>query len=141
MLANSVLLNVRHPMRFLPRDSRIYLAEDGTTEIMGPGYEDLRFFVIAMVDPFDLIGLITGRHTKKEFWKTDATLEERSGSTATNGAVDDKYDDIEKALSADASEVGAGNEKDIKKVVEVDAKSVGSRHESEHRETVSTAGP
>ncbi|PMD38786.1 hypothetical protein L207DRAFT_490473 [Hyaloscypha variabilis F] len=71
MLANSVLWNVRHPMAHLPLDSRVYLAEDGSKEIVGPGYEDLRFFVVAMVDPFDLIGLAMGRHTRKEFWKTD----------------------------------------------------------------------
>jgi len=66
-----VLWNVRHPMAHLPLDSRVYLAEDGSKEIVGPGYEDLRFFVVAMVDPFDLIGLAMGRHTRKEFWKTD----------------------------------------------------------------------
>jgi len=71
MLANSMLWNVRHPLAHLPLDSRVYLAEDGSKEIVGPGYEDLRFFVIAMIDPFDLIGLAMGRHTRKEFWKTD----------------------------------------------------------------------
>ena len=42
MLANSVLLNVRHPARFLPRSNKVYLAEDGVTEVEGPGYEDKR---------------------------------------------------------------------------------------------------
>ena len=83
MLANSVLWNIRHPMKHLPLDSRVYLSEDGVTEIVGPGYEDLRFFVIAMVDPFDLIGLAMGRHTKKEFWKEeqgkDKTMDEETG--------------------------------------------------------------
>ncbi len=83
MLANSLLWNFRHPMKHLSLDSRVYLSEDGVTEIVGPGYEDLRFFVIAMVDPFDLIGLAMGRHTKKEFWKEeqgkDKTMDEESG--------------------------------------------------------------
>jgi hypothetical protein len=47
------------------------LADDRSKEIVGPGYEDLWFFIITIVDPFDLIGLAMGRHTRKEFWKTD----------------------------------------------------------------------
>jgi len=105
MLANSLLLNIRHPMRFLPRDSRIYLAEDGITEKVGPGYEDLRFFLIAMVDPFDLIGLVRGRHIKREFWKT----EDQGGAIATKGAEGGRECDVEKTASAKSNDVDDGN--------------------------------
>ena len=70
MLANTFLLNARHPMRFLPRDNRIYLAEDGTTEIQGPGYEDKRPWIITLFDPFDLVGMCQGRNMQKKFWET-----------------------------------------------------------------------
>lgn len=145
MLANSFLMNIRHPMRFLPRDSRIYLAEDGTTETVGPGYEDTRFFLIAIVDPFDLIGLIIGRHMKKEFWKTNANLKEDSGSITTDGAVSGKENDVEKAVGANMN--GSGNGKDIEKAVDADADAdadadgVSSGHASEHNVSLSTAGP
>jgi len=45
------------------------LADDRSKEIVGPGYEDLWFFIITIVDPFDLIGLAMGRYMRKEFWK------------------------------------------------------------------------
>jgi len=62
------------------------LAEDRSKEIVGPGYEDLRFFIIAIVDQFDLIGLAMGRYTRKEFWKTnnaegkDKVVDEEAGT-------------------------------------------------------------
>jgi len=70
MLINSFLLNVRHPMKSLPRDNRIYLATDGVTEIFGPGYQDTRFFLVAMFDPFDIIGMCLGRNMNRKFWET-----------------------------------------------------------------------
>ncbi len=68
MLTNSVLLNARHPARYLPRSNKVYLAEDGVTEIEGPGYEDRRFFLLTIFDPFDLIGLIKGTD-KEKYWE------------------------------------------------------------------------
>jgi hypothetical protein len=116
-LANSFLMNFRNPMSVLPRDSRVYLTEDGTRELVGPGYEDVRFFLIAMVDPFDLIGLITGRNRTNEFWKVDAGLEEDSESKVMNRAVHGQEADIEKAAGVDTnvtnvngSGAGPGNE-------------------------------
>jgi hypothetical protein len=108
MLANSTLWNIRHPMKHLPINSKIYLSEDGVTEIEGPGYEDLRFFVIAMVDPFDLIGLAMGRHTKKEFWK-----EEQGKSKAEDEEAGVKEEDVETAAASERIE----NEKGLQKVV------------------------
>lgn len=42
MLANSLLWNLWHPGRFLPRDSRVYLARDGVTEVMEEERRDER---------------------------------------------------------------------------------------------------
>jgi hypothetical protein len=61
MLLNTVLLNVFHPMAYLPRSWRIYLANDGVTELEGDCVVDQRPFWVTLVDPFDLAGLITGR--------------------------------------------------------------------------------
>ncbi len=70
MMLNSFLLNARHPMRFLPRDNKIYLAEDGVTEIHGPGYQDHRNFLVTIFDPFDVVGMMKGRNMKQKFWET-----------------------------------------------------------------------
>jgi hypothetical protein len=71
MVLNSFMLNARHPMRYLPEDNKIYLAEDGVTEILGPGYEDKRNFLVTFLDPFDLWGRLRGRKTLNErFWET-----------------------------------------------------------------------
>lgn len=97
MLTNSFLLNFRNPMAVLPIDSRIYLTEDGTSEIVGPGYEDVRFFLIAMVDPFDVIGLILGRNRTKEFWKTNSNGKEIGESMASPQILGSQENDVENA--------------------------------------------
>jgi hypothetical protein len=68
MLANHVLMNVRHPRRYLPKSAKTYLARDGVTEVDGPGYKDGRAFLVTVVDPFDLWGLVKGRE-KVKFWE------------------------------------------------------------------------
>jgi len=72
MLANSVLLNVRHPGRYLPRSNKVFLAQDGVTEIEGPGYKDHRSFLLTIVDPCDVVGLFTGRDKKERYWEQGA---------------------------------------------------------------------
>lgn len=70
MLANHVLMNVRHPRRWLPRSARTYLARgDGVTEVEGPGYKDGRGFLVTVVDPFDVWGLVKGRGKEGRFWE------------------------------------------------------------------------
>ena len=69
MFTNSVLLNIFHPMRYLPQSNKIYLDRDGETEIEGPGIQDKRHFLLTVLDPFDLVGLIRGRDKEDEFWK------------------------------------------------------------------------
>ena len=89
MILNTFLLNARHPMRFLPRDNKIYLAEDGVTEVQGPGYEDKRKFWVTLVDPFDLNGLLKGRNLQERFWEThERTVPAGETPTVVNGGVE-----------------------------------------------------
>ena len=73
MFCNTTLLNVYHPMRWLPRSNKVYLAEDGITEIEGPGFEDRRPFLLTLADPFDLVGLITRRGKENKYWESNGT--------------------------------------------------------------------
>jgi hypothetical protein len=69
MLVNHVLLNVRHPRRYLPKSTKTYLALDGVGEVQGPGYKDGRSFWLTLVDPFDLWGLYKGKDKETRFWE------------------------------------------------------------------------
>lgn len=73
MLANSVLMNARHPLRYLPRSNKIYLARDGVTEIEGPGYSDKRMFIMTLLDPFDIVGMIRRKDQQTRFWETEGS--------------------------------------------------------------------
>ncbi|KAI1194321.1 RTA1 like protein-domain-containing protein [Nemania serpens] len=82
MLINSLLINVRHPRRWLPQSTKVYLAKDGISEIMGPGYKEDRNFVATLFDPFDIYGMIKGRDNATRFWEeretgTSPTVETR----------------------------------------------------------------
>ncbi|KAL2072120.1 hypothetical protein VTL71DRAFT_11463 [Oculimacula yallundae] len=89
MIVNSFLLNVRHPMRFVPRDNTIYLAEDGVCEIKGPGYLDRRPFLITMLDPFDIVGVVRGRNMKERFWEShEGGLGDAEGREGREGRKD-----------------------------------------------------
>lgn len=76
MLCNSVLLNIRHPRRWLPKSTKVYLAKDGTTEITGPGYKQERNFFASLIDPFDMYGMIKGRDKTTRFWEETSTAGE-----------------------------------------------------------------
>lgn len=78
MFTNTTLLNVFHPMQWLPRSNKIYLAKDGVTEIEGPGFEDCRPFLQTLVDPFDVIGLIANKGRKEKYWEALDVNEKRS---------------------------------------------------------------
>lgn len=70
MLANAYLWNIRHPRRYLPATTNIFLSQaDGVTEVDGPGYKDSRSFLATLFDPFDFMGLPTGRDKKDRFWE------------------------------------------------------------------------
>lgn len=50
------------------RYHQVYLAKDGVTEIMGPGYKEDRNVIATLFDPFDVYGMIKGRDDKTRFW-------------------------------------------------------------------------
>lgn len=68
MTCNAYLWNVRHPRRYLPRSTRVYLEKDGVTEVTGPGFKDTRSWLVSLLDPFDLVGLFKGRDKQTRFW-------------------------------------------------------------------------
>jgi hypothetical protein len=78
MFTNTTLLNVLHPMQWLPRSNKIYLTKDGVTEIEGPGFEDGRPFLQTLIDPFDVIGLIANKGRKEKYWDALDANEKRS---------------------------------------------------------------
>lgn len=57
MLANTFLLNIFPPAKYIPKNHKTYLARDGKTEIEGPGMVDRRHFLMTLVDPFDLVAV------------------------------------------------------------------------------------
>ncbi|KAI4206970.1 MAG: hypothetical protein LQ346_000802 [Caloplaca aetnensis] len=71
MFANALILNIWHPMTYLPNDNKTYLSKDGTTERMGPGWEDKRPFLVTLFDPFDIAGIFMKRDQDK-FWNHEA---------------------------------------------------------------------
>lgn len=91
MLVNSLLLNSFHPASFLPRDNRVFLAKDGVTEVMGPGWKDPRSWPVAIIDPFDIWGIVIGRDSKSEYWNGDAVF----GGRDEVGSADVTLRDVE----------------------------------------------
>lgn len=89
MLCNSVMFNVRHPRRYLPRSSKIYLATDGVTEVEGPGFLDPRPFWQTLIDPFDIHGLIKGKSSQMDkFWETHDDANPAPVATTTKSPGD-----------------------------------------------------
>ncbi|EHA51454.1 hypothetical protein MGG_15193 [Pyricularia oryzae 70-15] len=50
--------NLFHPGQFLPSKNKIYLAQDGQTELEVPGWSDKRPFIVTLCDPFNLAGCL-----------------------------------------------------------------------------------
>ncbi|KAH7366664.1 RTA1 domain protein [Pyrenochaeta sp. MPI-SDFR-AT-0127] len=71
MLINTVLWNYRHPRRYLPQDYHVYLAQDGRTELRGPGWKDEMPWFMTFIDPCGLTAALTGgsRRKEKPFWE------------------------------------------------------------------------
>lgn len=88
MMINSFMLNARHPMRYLPRNNKIYLAQDCVTEIEGPGYEDKRPFIVTLLDPFDLVGMMKGRNMQQRFWETHTEGRQDIGTGESSEVVE-----------------------------------------------------
>ncbi|EDN09305.1 RTA1 domain-containing protein [Histoplasma capsulatum] len=68
---NAVLMNVFPPASCLPRSNVVYLARDGKTERIGPGWVDDRNFFLTVFDPFDIGGMAKGKDKKTAFWEDD----------------------------------------------------------------------
>lgn len=88
MLGNAYLWNLRHPRKYLPKSTKLYLARDGITEVLGPGYKDRRPFLVTLFDPFDLAGLIKGRDRETRFWEEERGI----GPVAEEPKTGDKVD-------------------------------------------------
>jgi len=75
MLSNSFLWNGQHPRLHLPEDYHVYLAQDGHTEILGPGWKTEQSFIMSFIDPCGLTAILTrkGAKGKKEtpFWENN----------------------------------------------------------------------
>lgn len=73
MLCNNVMFNLRHPRRYLPENDRIYLSQDGVTEVEGSGYADPRPMWQTILDPFDVTGMVKRKGRAAEdgkYWET-----------------------------------------------------------------------
>jgi hypothetical protein len=76
MFLNTALLNLYHPGKRLPKSNNVFLVRDGVTERQGLGWKDERPWLVTVVDPFDVWGLLTGRDKETQFWDlTDEELE------------------------------------------------------------------
>jgi hypothetical protein len=71
MFVNTALLNLFDPGKRLPKSNSVFLARDGVTERRGPGWADDRAWLVTVLDPFDVWGLIRGRDKKTMFWDMD----------------------------------------------------------------------
>lgn len=75
MFWNSILWNVRHPRRYLPEDYHVYLAQDGKTELLGPGWKDDQNWIMTFLDPCGLTVKLMGgggrANKEKPFWESN----------------------------------------------------------------------
>lgn len=66
------MFNIIHPMMILPNSNKVYLATDGCTERMGPGWMDKRNFLVTLLDPFDVVGLLKKKDKAAvKFWERE----------------------------------------------------------------------
>jgi len=76
MFVNTALLNTFHPGKRLPASNGTFLAKDGITERLGPGWDDERPWPVTIIDPLDLWGLLKGKDKQTKFWDmSDEELE------------------------------------------------------------------
>ena len=68
MLVNTLMLNLRHPRKYLPRRSTTFLGEDGV-EREGRKFKDHRSAAAKFFDPFDIVGLVKGNDKKDRWWE------------------------------------------------------------------------
>lgn len=88
MLLNLALWNASHPRRYLPQDYHVYLAQDGTTELAGPGWESTAPFWVTFVDPFGFMQCTRDRERKAQEGEKTPFWEENGFARKTgSGAV------------------------------------------------------
>ncbi|KAK1579627.1 uncharacterized protein LY79DRAFT_563841 [Colletotrichum navitas] len=75
MLVNQLMLHVAHPRRHLPENNAVYLAQDGMTELKGPGFKDNRNWCLILMDPLDFIGLFKRTDKSMNFWQNNGFSE------------------------------------------------------------------
>jgi hypothetical protein len=68
MFTNTMMLNFRHPGKYLPRKITTYLGEDGV-EREGCKFKDTRNTLLKIFDPFDIWGLVKGNDKKDRWWE------------------------------------------------------------------------
>lgn len=72
ILGMMVLLNVYHPGKYFAEDSSVYLALDGVTEVMGPGWSDERRWYWAVIDPLGLAQYVRADKNEPKFWEAQS---------------------------------------------------------------------
>jgi hypothetical protein len=68
MFTNTVMLNFRHPGKYLPKTITTYIGEDGV-EREGCKFKDPRSIIVQILDPFEIWGLIKGNDKKDRWWE------------------------------------------------------------------------
>lgn len=76
------MLNIWHPGRYLPRSNKTFLDVDGQEKRSDRGgWDDKRPFILTLLDPFDIGGLIQSRIQKSK---------EKKAAAAAAGAGNDE---------------------------------------------------
>ncbi|KAH6854671.1 hypothetical protein B0I37DRAFT_401608 [Chaetomium sp. MPI-CAGE-AT-0009] len=81
MLVNVLMWNARHPRRYLPQSYKRYLAQDGQTEVDGPGWADKRNLVMTVIDPFGIVAMCEKGRRGEPFWEQNGYHHVLGGKT------------------------------------------------------------
>ena len=76
MFINTAMLNIFNPMHSLPQSNKVYLAKDGVTEIEGPGFKENRHWILTVIDPFDITGMIFKKNRHENYWENTGDARE-----------------------------------------------------------------
>ncbi|KAK4153530.1 hypothetical protein C8A00DRAFT_33691 [Chaetomidium leptoderma] len=87
MLVNAAMWNARHPGRSLPPSYKVYLAQDGQTELRGPGWGDKRSLVMTLVDPFGFVAMLEKGRKGEPFWEQNGFHHLLGGKGREEGQV------------------------------------------------------
>jgi hypothetical protein len=87
MLINALMWNARHPRRYLPQSYKVYLAQDGESEVRGPGWGDKRNVVMTLVDPFGFLAMCEKGRRGEPFWEGNGYHHLLGGKNGSEGQV------------------------------------------------------